>query len=438
MRLMTMIVSALLLPQSAHAFCGFFVSKAGASMFNEASQVVLVRDGQKTAITMVNDFKGDPQDFAMVIPVPTFIEREQINVGEMAVVDHLDAYTAPRLVEYHDPNPCEPAPRYRKFGVSATEDGEANREMDRGRSASALGVKVEASYSVGEYDIQILSATKSQGLVTWLDRNGYRTPNGAEPVVKSYMRQGMRFFVAKVNVGNQKRLGFTKLRPIQVAYESPKFMLPIRLGMVNSRGQQELIVYALTRSGRVESTNYRTVKLPSDVELPLFVRDEFEKFYVDMFRHQTNKHQSRVLFTEYAWDMSWCDPCAANPLSTEELRSLGVFWADRSSRAAPKVFVTRLHVRYDAKHFPADLAFHETGDRTNFQGRYILRNPARGDLSCSAGQDYKRELGDRWARDAATMASLTGWSLADVRKRIDWTKATVDQTDKPWWKSIWK
>lgn len=437
MRFLTMIVAAMLLPQSAHAFCGFFVSKAGASMFNEASQVVLVRDGQKTAITMVNDFKGNPRDFAMVIPVPTFIEREQINVGEMAVVDHLDAYTAPRLVEYHDPNPCEPAPRYRKFQASAAEGATEDRMMDRESSASALGVKIEASYSVGEYDIQILAATNSQGLVTWLDRNGYRTPQGAEPVVKSYMRQGMRFFVAKVNVGSQKRLGFTKLRPIQVAYESPKFMLPIRLGMVNSRGQQELIVYALTRSGRVESTNYRTVKLPSDVELPLFVRDEFEKFYVDMFRHQTKKHQSRVLFTEYAWDMSWCDPCAANPLSAEELRSLGVFWADRSSRAAPKVFVTRLHVRYDAEHFPADLAFHETGDRTNFQGRYILRNPARGDLTCSAGQDYQRELGDRWARDASTVASLTGWTLANVRKRIDWTKAAVDPAKKPWWKSIW-
>ena len=44
----------------------------------------------------------------------------------------------------------------------------------------------------------------------------------------------MRFFVAKVNLAEQAKLGFTYLRPLQVAYESPKFMLPIRLGMVNA------------------------------------------------------------------------------------------------------------------------------------------------------------------------------------------------------------
>ena len=76
---------------TVRAFCGFYVAKADASLFNEASQVVLVRDGKRTVITMVNDFKGDPKEFAVVIPVPSFIEKEQIHVAEMALVDHLDA-----------------------------------------------------------------------------------------------------------------------------------------------------------------------------------------------------------------------------------------------------------------------------------------------------------------------------------------------------------
>ena len=69
----------------------------------------------------------------------------------------------------------------------------------------------------------------------------------------SYIKQNMRFFVAKVNLTEQKKLGFNYLRPIQVAYESPKFMLPIRLGMVNANGPQELFIYALTKNGRVET-----------------------------------------------------------------------------------------------------------------------------------------------------------------------------------------
>src|SRR2546430_14940313 len=88
-------------------FCGFYVAKADTKLFNKASQVVLVRDGDRTVMTMANDFEGEPKEFAVVIPVPTFLSRDQIHVGEKALVDHLDAYSAPRLVEYFDSNPCE-------------------------------------------------------------------------------------------------------------------------------------------------------------------------------------------------------------------------------------------------------------------------------------------------------------------------------------------
>src|SRR6185436_19298486 len=89
------------------AFCGFYVAKADTKLFNKASQVVMVRDDDRTVLTMANDFKGDPKEFAIVIPVPTFIQREQIHVAEKALLDHLDAYSAPRLVEYFDGDPCQ-------------------------------------------------------------------------------------------------------------------------------------------------------------------------------------------------------------------------------------------------------------------------------------------------------------------------------------------
>ena len=40
--------------------------------------------------------------------MPTFLKREQIHVGEKALVDHLDAYSAPRLVEYFDAGSVQP------------------------------------------------------------------------------------------------------------------------------------------------------------------------------------------------------------------------------------------------------------------------------------------------------------------------------------------
>jgi len=283
---------------TAQAFCGFYVARADTSLFNKASQVVLVRDENRTVITMANDFEGDVDDFAVVIPVPTKIEREQINVGDRAIVQHLDAYTAPRLVEYHDPDPCM---RYDRYKMSSDSALPQSAVLEESRTAArSLGVTIEASYTVGEYDILILSAEDSGGLIRWLKKNDYRLPRGAEKVVDSYLKQDMRFFVAKVNLEEQSKLGYQYLRPLQIAYESNKFMLPIRLGTLNAKGKQELYVYALTRSGRVETTNYRTVKLPTNMDVPEFVQGEFAEFYRDMFAKQVEA-ENELLNTPGIW-----------------------------------------------------------------------------------------------------------------------------------------
>jgi len=444
MRLLVTILTACLTigtSATAQAFCGFYVAKADTSLFNRASQVVLVRDGKRTVITMANDFEGDVEDFAVVVPVPTFIERGQINVGDKAVIDHLDAYTSPRLVEYFDPDPCMV---YRRLEMSQDMAAMPSSKAAMEREARSQGVTIEASYTVGEYDILILSAEESDGLIRWLNDNGYRIPRGADKVVGSYLKQDMRFFVAKVNLEEQKKSGYSYLRPLQVAYESNKFMLPIRLGTLNAKQQQDLYVYALTRSGRVETTNYRTVKLPSNMEIPAFVKTDFADFYRDMFARQTQVENNRGVFLEYAWDMSWCDPCAADPLSTRELRSLGVFWlADPSSLqktmppGAQNVFVTRLHVRYDREHFPEDLVFQETGDRQNFQGRYVIRHPWRGEANCDVTAYYD-EVRKRQEREAQQLASLTGWDIDDIRARIDFPGGTRPEDEPtPWWKKLW-
>jgi hypothetical protein len=432
----------------AHSFCGFYVAKADTKIFNKASQVVLVRQDDKTVITMVNDFKGDPKEFAVVIPVPTVIEKGQINIGDKKVIDHLDAYTSPRLVEYFDGSPCHLALMERRMSRDAALPA-AQSSVGR---AEALGVTVQAQYTVGEYDIVILSAKQGQGLETWLRENGYRLPKGASDVLGSYIKQKMHFFVAKVNLQEQSKLGFSYLRPIQVAFESPKFMLPLRLGTLNADGYQELFIYTLTQKGRVEPTNYRSVKLPTGMDLPIYIKTRFKEFYRDMFDQQVKKVDMRAVFTEYAWDMNWCDPCAADPLSVEELRSLGVFWLNDGGPAfvpgpgrrpmppiggARDVFVTRMHVRYDAQRFPEDLVLQETADRSNFQARYVLRHPWKGeDSSCPATEEYRREVLRRQENEARQLANLTGWNIVDIRAQMNLRTDAGDGGEK-WWQKLW-
>ena len=274
-------IAALATAPSASAFCGFYVAKADTELFNQSSKVALVRDGDRTVITMANDYIGDPTEFAMVIPVPTVITKEQVHISSPALLEHLDAYTAPRLVEYFDRNPCEQRYLKQRMMSSMSVAGAPMAEMMQD-SAAELGVTIEESFTKGEYDILILSAKESDGLQTWLEQSGYKVPPKARKTLGSYIKQDMKFFVAKVNLEEKAKQGGEMLRPIAVAYESSKFMLPIRLGTVNAKGHQDLFVYTLTKNGKVETTNYRTQKIPSDKELPIFIKDDFGDFYKDL------------------------------------------------------------------------------------------------------------------------------------------------------------
>ncbi len=166
-----------------------------------------------------------------------------------------------------------------------------------------------------------------------LKRNGYKIPRGTKQLLQPYIRSSMKFFVAKVNLDKFEKSGYQLLRPLQISYTSPKFMLPIRLGMINATTEQDLIVYILSPKGQAEITNYRTVKVPSGDNIPLFVKDEFSDFYKSMFQTSYIKEDRKVAFLEYAWDMSNCDPCSAEPLSQEELKQAGVFWLDNDFEA---------------------------------------------------------------------------------------------------------
>ena len=409
----------------AGAFCGFYVAQADAKMFNKSSKVVLARIGQQTAITMASDYEGRPSEFALVVPVPSFIKKDQISVVDAKTIDHLDAFSAPRLVEYFDPDPCRHDYPMMALGYDMAARMAAVPAASVQKTAYP-GVKVEARYDVAEYDISILSAEQSDGLIRWLTDNGYKIPDGAEPVIGSYIKQKMHFFVAKVNIKRLDALGRAYLKPLQVRYETAKFMLPLRLGTVNANGSQDLVIYALTRQGRVEATNYRTVKVPSDVNVPLFVAHDFPNVYKALFDRAVARQDMHGVFVEYAWDMGWCDPCAAQPLSRPELAELG--WPSgnggdaavngRALSSPSNAFVTRLHVRYDAQSFPEDLNFIETSDRQNFQARYILQHPYTGAASCEAGKRYEASLPERYKHEADNLADLTGWPRKTITARM--------------------
>jgi hypothetical protein len=89
----------------ASAFCGFYVGGAEAKLFNNATQVVLMRDGIRTVLSMQNNYQGPPENFAMVVPVPVVLHEENVKTLPRGVFDRVDQIASPRLVEYWEQDP---------------------------------------------------------------------------------------------------------------------------------------------------------------------------------------------------------------------------------------------------------------------------------------------------------------------------------------------
>jgi hypothetical protein len=386
----------------AHAFCGFYVSSAGGQLFNDATNVSLMRDGTRTVLAMQNNYRGPAQDFAMVVPVPVILQKENVRTLQKSAFERLDALASPRLVEmYTDMVPCAMPSRMMAMEDSAPS---SNEKVPRD-----LGVKVEAQFSVDEYEIVILSAKDALGLDIWLKENKYKIPDGAEPLLRPYVQNGSKFFVAKVNA---KKVKFAKdgtaiLSPLRFHYDSEKFELPVRLGLMNSSGSQDLIVHIIAK-GRYEVANRPNVTIPTNLDVKTAVQPVFGAFYSNLVARTFEKNPTAAI-TEFAWQGALpppevmiesgiygvtCDPCPPpHPADDPLARNLGadVMPGVKGDAAVAKFArdstITRLHLRYTKESLTDDLVFKlvdpihggipgvaktEPAKANRFQGRYVM------------------------------------------------------------------
>jgi MYXO-CTERM domain-containing protein len=319
-------LALLTLAPKAQAFCGFYVSGADNKLFADATQVVLMRDGMRTVLSMQNDYKGPPEKFALVIPVPVILAKENVKVLPREVFDKVDKLGAPRLVEYWEQDPCPSD----SLGLSGIGEGGGGFGSGIGLGSvgglgrgTDLGVKVEAKFDVGEYEVVVLSAKDASGLDTWLKQEQYAIPDGAEPYFKPYIASGMKFFVAKVDITKVKfDAGRATLSPLRFHYDSDKFALPVRLGLINSSGKQDLIVNIVAKNQRYEVANYPNAFIPTNLDVAEGARGQFGSFYAALFDKVLEKSPKAVV-TEYSWDAGTCDPCPGPTLDGNDLATLG-------------------------------------------------------------------------------------------------------------------
>lgn len=313
--------ATLLGSSSAGAFCGFYVGDSEVELSNDSSFVVLLRDGTRTVMTMRNDYVGPAADFALVVPIPVSIGEDDVHVLNEEVLDKVERFTSPRLVEYWENARRCPSPlRHRRVRASRIRSGSAS-------------IRVETSFAVGEYDFAVLGAEDSLALERYLSQNGYQIPANAAPLLRPYVAQGYRFLVAKVDASRVTFAnGRAELSPIRIAYDSPRFQLPIRLGLANSRGEQDIVAVVISREGRFELANRRNVFVPTNLEVRPEARPRFSELYASIL-DRTFERNPGAAITEHAWAITGCDPCTGPALGAEELDQLG---GDVISGAEPR------------------------------------------------------------------------------------------------------
>ena len=383
----------------AAAFCGTYVSSPGVELTNQTSQIIITRQGTRTTLSMANDYSGPLDDFAMLVPVPEVLSESDIQTVRPELFQRFDNYSAPRIVSYE----CS------DFEWDYYDDGwmdGGGGGYDDGWEEGPPDVVVEAEYSVGIYDIVILSATTSGGLLEWLTSNGYGVDPAAEDLLGEYIDSGSYFFAAQVDADalSFDEEGATILEPLQFGYESSIFSLPIRLGTINSPGEQDVVMYIITDEddGAVGISNYTEITVEDECMVDFDEEGGVDVYYGTKFAEAWAAEDGEGWLQEYAWRTSSCDPCPTDSPDTEELEEAGYDGYSWES------YFTRIRLRYTPDGADEDVMLYTSGISSSEQIRYII---------------YNSEMEDRYP--------VCGWGMVDEPGTCDDDEDGTDIWEDP-------
>lgn len=383
----------------------------------DTAAVAIVREGRRTTFSVSINPAGDPQEFALVLPVPQVLAEDEVQTLDADIFARLDGYSAPRHV-------ADAGCTQYSNGADSSSDGEGGGEgIDDGGS-----VEVEAEYLVGDYLVVILSAEESLGLETWLSVNGYHLPDGADERLAEYIEGGSYFLAAKVAPGADIADG-SPLAPLQVSYESDIFSIPMRLATLNSPGEQDMVIYAITDvtavdGARVGIANYPEFTVP-DKCMWVDEDDDFSAFYDDLFTGEWLSTNDAGWAVEYAGVPGDCSPCSGVVVDEADIAALG-FKGDYTNQ-----HLTRLHMRYTPAQATEDLALYGSGMYEAKVTSFADRNAANFeciDRTCADDDDGEPEgaapapVDDAWACDSGA-SGLVGFAgvvgaLSMMRRRV--------------------
>ena len=355
---------ALALP-SAHAFCGTYVGPAGASLANRTSSMVVVRQGDRTTVTMAGDVRGAVPSLGMLVPVPGDVQGARV-LDDLSLLERVDRYAGPRLVSYG----CEDLERQglgqQACGAALDRATQWATDAALDHASAALG---DAVLGEGRMALEVLAPSSVADLADWAGAHGWQLDAAAAELLDATIAPDTRFLAVTVDL-DEALAGAAWTRPIQFSYRSSALSVPLALGALHSPGVQDVVVHVITDAdaGTMGISNYPEFS----VEAECMVRDAsalgLDDFYADAVQAAFEESGGQAAWTtEYAWAPAKCDPCPAEgPLDEQVLADLG-FDGDPT-----RATLTRLRARLRPEAVRGDLALYASGITGQQQLRYVV------------------------------------------------------------------
>lgn len=407
MRTLPLLLSMLAGP--AWSFPGTFVAPGGEAPTVEAAYVVLVRQGDRTTLTVAPRLDAETPQVALVLPLPTGDVHHVADVPP-SYLQRVAAFAAPRIGRIT----CEDLidDRYHPTGPGCGSFDPEPPPPPLGPQATG-SMALDATWALGSWNARLVRVQEGDDeLQEWLDAEGLALPEGAADTLAGYAW----FLVAKLAPEDGEML-----QPLQVAYRDPDFVLPIRPGGVPG-SVQDLVITAITdaSAGAVVVDNYTRAFMPDECMLP---REAFEAWYEENLDAALLSGAMPSWMLEYVGTPGHCDPCLGDPLEPYELTDFG-FQGDPST-----ALISRVRMRYRAEQLVDELQL-ALIEHPPTQIRYIEHSreiefayPICGEgFASDAGVCDGLLLPERREAGCTTGAPRAGWlalvlAVAAVRRR---------------------
>ncbi len=226
-----------LAPSAARACGGTFCSNSPINQ--NAERILFIKrpgDQATTAVVQIQAQGTDP-DFAWVVPLdslPTNIHEEPTNT-----FNFIDQQTSPTYQFSGG----------RSFAVGGGGGGGCGMADSAGTAGNFAAeedrsVRVWASGETGNYAYDVVSSDDPRALRAWLDRNRYRTPEEAIPVIAEYVAEHKLFLAVRLRA--VQNVPSFLVTPLAFTYTGRGPCVPIRLTRIASTPTLPVLAYVIS------------------------------------------------------------------------------------------------------------------------------------------------------------------------------------------------